>query len=484
MDNMKDHKTRTPVAVLLFILCAAQPLLDVLSYWMNTLGYGTTLTLALRMGLLAVTLGFGFVLSDRKRYYWLLALVLALLAAGHVYACIKASGICGGEYSLGAAVIDLTNFVRVAQLPIFTFAFITFLRTSGEKGYRAIEYAMVFNFVVILLVEILSAFTGTNPYTYPNKSIGLLGWFYFANSQSAILSMLIPIVLCAAMKTGRFWKTCLAAVIGCAMLWLFATRLTYLAIFIMLFGTILVWAVNRKLEKKALILLLACAILCGATYPVSPMVKNRRLLAANEQKKQEEIDALVAKGKEEFGEDGDQYLTYAYGKYLGPLVRKYGFENVVKIYHASTNMEQVANLRVKKLNYCRLMLQELPDTSRWFGLNYNDMEYQGEIYDVENDFHGLLYLYGYAGLACFVLFFAYFALLILWALIKDFKRYFTPDAGACGIALCCGLLHAYATSGVLRRPNATAYLSLILAMVWFLVRGRNYDMQKEDRLHD
>lgn len=484
MDNATQQKNRSWAAVFLFVLCVAQPLLDVLSYWMNTLGYGTTLTLALRMGLLAITLGFGFVLSARKRYYWLLALVLVLLAAGHVYACVKASGICGGEYSLGAAVIDLTNFARVAQLPIFTLAFITFLRVSGEKGYRAIEYAMVVNLVVILLVEILSAFTCTNPYTYPNKSIGLLGWFYFANSQSAILSMLIPMVLCTAMKTGRFWKTFLAAVVGCAMLWLFATRLTYLAIFIMLFGTILVWAVNRKLEKKTLILLLACAILCGATYPISPMMKNRRLLAANEQKKQEEIDQLVAKGKAEFGEDDEQYLTYAYGKYLGPLVNKYGFENVVKIYHASTRMEQVANLRVKKLNYCRLMLQELPETSRWFGLNYNDMEYHGEIYDVENDFHGLLYLYGYAGLICYGLFFAYFALLIILALFKDFKRYFTPDAGACGIALCSGLLHAYATSGVLRRPNATVYLSLILAMIWFLVRGRICTEGKEARLHD
>ena len=206
-------------------------------------------------------------------------------------------------------------------------------------------------------------------------------------------------------------------------------------------------------------------------------------LAANEQKKQEEINLLVEKGKAEFGEEDTRYLTYAYEEYLGPLVEKYGFENVVKIYNASTRMEQVANLRVKKLNYCRLMLNELPATSRWFGLNYNDMEYRGEIYDVENDFHGIAYLYGYAGLLCLCLFFAYFGWLILWALFKNFRQYFTVEAGSCGIALCCGLIHAYETSGVLRRPNVTVYLSLLLAMVWYLVRRKEYDT-KEGLLHD
>ena len=44
----------------------------------------------------------------------------------------------------------------------------------------------------------------------------------------------------------------------------------------------------------------------------------------------------------------------------------------------------------------------------------------------------------------------------LQSLIKDFRKYFTVEAGAFGIALCLCLVYAYFTAGVLRRPNASA----------------------------
>ena len=37
------------------------------------------------------------------------------------------------------------------------------------------------------------------------------------------------------------------------------------------------------------------------------------------------------------------------------------------------------------------------------------------------------------------------------------------------------LLHAYATAGILRRPNASFYLSVVLAVIFFLVLLRRYD---------
>ena len=53
-------------------LCAAQPLLDVLSFWTQTLGRGTSISLALRMLLLAAAAVLAFVLSDRRRAYLIL----------------------------------------------------------------------------------------------------------------------------------------------------------------------------------------------------------------------------------------------------------------------------------------------------------------------------------------------------------------------------------------------------------------------------
>lgn len=479
MNAVKKKNNRSEVAWYLLALCVIQPFLDVLSYWMNTLGYPSALTLALRFSLLAATALLGFILSEKKLYYWILIGILAVVAGSHIFACIHASGIFGGNYSLGAAVIDLTNYVRVVQLPLFTLAFITLLKAGDEKGYQAIERAMLINLFVIFAISVISELTGTDPHTYPNKSIGLLGWFYFANSQSAILSMIVPLVICTALKTRSFFKSAFVVTLGFLMLWLFATRLAYLAILVTGFGTLLVWAANRKLDKRIAAWILLLTILCGAAYPISPMVRNRRLQAANEVKKQEQIDSLVAKGKAEFGDEGLGFLLYAYEEYMGPMVHKFGLEKVAEIFQESTSVARLGNTRTKRINYCLLLRNELPATSRWFGFNFNDVEFEDEIYDVENDFHGVMYYYGYLGLFCLLVFFGYFLYLILWALLNDFKRYFTVDAGACGISLCLGLVHAYATAGVLRRPNATIYLSLILAMIWFLVRQGNAPERKE-----
>ena len=102
------------------------------------------------------------------------------------------------------------------------------------------------------------------------------------------------------------------------------------------------------------------------------------------------------------------------------------------------------------------------------------MIYGAENYDVENDFHGIYVLYGLVGLVLLGAFFLYFLGLILWALLKNAKKYYTTEAGAWGVALVMALLHAFATAGILRRPNASFYLSVVLAVIYYLVLIRRY----------
>lgn len=479
LETPKLKKQYPWLPAALTALCVAQPVLDVLSYWLLKLASDTTVSLVLRMLLLMATVVFAFALSDRKRIYWITVALLAALAGGHVFACIRAAEASGSVYTLRVAFSDLTNFVRVAQFPLFTIAFMTCFKRCGAAGYAAVERGMMLNFILIAGVELLSAITGTNPYTYPNKSIGLVGWFYFANCQSAVLSMLIPLVLCTVMRRGKPLQTAVVAVVAFSMLYLFATRLTYLSIFIIAVGTLFTWAVTRKLDRRAAAILLLCTALCAAGFRVSPMYRNQAAVAANAVKKQENIDQLVQQGKAEFGNDGCAYLAYAYDEYLGGLVDKYGLERVAETFQYSTDVADITDVRSIKLTYCRMLLEDLPASSRLFGICYDDMTYDGYCYDVENDFHGILYLYGYAGLLCLAGFLLYFFWQILRALLTNAKQYFTVEAGACGIALCTGLLHAYATAGMLRRPNATFYLSAVLAMIWYLIHIRHYGKSKE-----
>lgn len=459
----------------LVALCAAQPLLDVLSFWTQDLAWGSKLTLALRLLLFLCVVLTGFVLSRHKRAYWITAAVCAVLYAAHMLACLRANE----AFTAANLISDAANFIRVAQIPLFTIAFITFLRCC-RQGFASFERGITIAFWIIAAVELLSALTGTDPYTYSGKHIGLRGWFYGASTQSAILSMLVPLTLCPALRSGNIRRWLPVAVVGFAELFCFATRLAYMSLFVTAIGTGIIWAVTRRGDRKIYIALLLCAAVCAAAFPVSPMHQNQQAVAANAVRKQENIDRLVAQGKAEFGDQGYAYLTYAYDEYLGGTVERYGLEATAEMYGYSTKAADITNVRTIKINYCRLMLNTEPLTSRLFGLSYDEMTYHGYCYDVENDFHGIAYLYGWAGLACLLAFLGYFLVIIVRALIRNARRYFTVEAGACGVALCTCLAHIYNTAGVLRRPNASFYLCLILAAIWYLIYIRDYDDPKEN----
>ena len=456
-------------------LCAAQPLLDVLSFWTQDLALGSKLTLSLRLLIFLGVMLTGFVLSGHKRAYWITAAVCAVLYAAHVLACLRANE----AFTAANLISDATNFIRVAQIPLFTIAFITFLRCC-RQGFASFERGITIAFWIIAAVELLSALTGTDPYTYPDKRIGLCGWFYFANSQSAILSMLVPLALCPALRSGQIRRWLPIAVVGFAELFCFATRLAYMSLFVTAIGMVITLALTKRGSAKVCAVLLLCAAVCAAGYTVSPIHRNQQAVAANAVRKQENIDRLVAQGKAEFGDQGYAYLTYAYDEYLGGTVERYGLEATAEMYGYSTKAADITNVRTIKINYCRLMLNTEPLTSRLFGLSYDEMTYHGYCYDVENDFHGIAYLYGWAGLACLLAFLGYFLVIIVCALIRNARRYFTVEAGACGVALCTALAHIYNTAGVLRRPNASFYLCLILASIWYLIYIRDYDDSKEN----
>ena len=131
-------------------------------------------------------------------------------------------------------------------------------------------------------------------------------------------------------------------------------------------------------------------------------------------------------------------------------------------------------MRQKKIVFCSLLMDEHPAVSRVFGMELERMSFHDVTFDVENDFHGIYFLYGWAGLAMMIAFLAWFLFLIVRALVRNFRQFFTIEAGAFGMALCLALVYAYLTAGVLRRPNSSFYLSVLLAAVYYLTQLRYY----------
>lgn len=77
---------------------------------------------------------------------------------------------------------------------------------------------LALNFGIILLVIALSYGVGQPVYTYdyPDRgvAIGILGWFGVANSQSSILTLLVPPLLLWGLRSRRLWQFCLCCLLG------------------------------------------------------------------------------------------------------------------------------------------------------------------------------------------------------------------------------------------------------------------------------
>ncbi len=475
-------RTISHLHIFLAALFILQPVMDVISYWLGEFGAPGSITLLLRMGVLGITILLGFILSDRKWIYWVTAGICVLFFAAHAWAC--------SQVGYTDIVGDFTNYIRIIQMPVTAVCLITFLRQGREQAFTGMQLGLTGALLVILLVEVLSVLTGTDPHTY-SDGIGTIGWFNNTNSQSSNLSVLVPISLAWQLSWKKrrpvlFWAT---AISGLFALYFLCPRLAYLGIGAATVGLcITVLLVRRKDWKIAVALGLLC-VMFMAMIPISPMGKHIIADSEHQNLRQSWVNNALGedlemvreqqkKTREEMTEEEYRELIEAlipiYEHYIGDFVEIFGAEETIVMYNFTTDIHDFSALRPKKLMYAALLMDASPLSARFFGLELSRFTMKDQIYDVENDFHGIYYLCGGVGLVLYLLFIGYFIYLVAWALIKNFKKYFTYEAAGYGIAFLMCMAHVYNTAGVLRRPNASIFLSAILAAIYYLVRIRQY----------
>ncbi len=478
-DGLKE---RLPLFVMLFF--AVQPLLDAAGYWQARLGIPNAATLVLRMLLLGSAVLTGFFLTDRRKRYYVLFGVLAALTALHAAACVTAPG------GYREPVADLVNLVRIWYLPLVTAALITCLRQNG-KVWPAMLKGAACALALIAGIMLVSAVTGTDPHTYNYERFdrphyGVLGWFLWTNSQSAVLSMLCPLaVLFAALKwPGRVLPAAAAAAVGEAALYFLAPRLAFAGL--VLSGTVMAAGLavsDRRRWKTALAVLLITAAFT-ACYPLSPTAQKEGYadrIGESLQEAQTESGVSISADPSEMSEeelDGLEDL-YRGQNYVYSLVERFGRDRVF-----AAGPRLLYDDRVKKITFCRFLMEDAQPMTKLFGLSLQDMTYERiggdgkpvtDNFDVENDFHGVFFLTGACGLALMLAFLLFFGLRALIAVIRRPKEYLTADMFAFAAAYGMALIHALFTASVLRRNNASVWLALVLAGLWYLSRARKED---------
>lgn len=496
MEDTKGWKKRIrdklPILVLAF--CIVQPILDVAGYWQNRAEIGNTVTMLLRMVLLGGCVLLGFLLSDRKRYYYIAAAVLLLLTGGHILACRQSAN------GYRKPVTDLINLVRIYFLPMVTLCFITFLR-QNENVFSAIKKGLLADLLLIAAVQLVSGLFDPNPttYTYAVDKTGILGWFMWTNSQSAILGMLAPICICWAVYRKNRWVPLVAITVICeAALYVLAPRLSYASLIgagVGIAASLLIW--DRKRIWQALVVL-GITILFLAAYPISFTAKrlgDNEIRLSDTKKHIAEMDIepvtmviptdvdgeTIEDAEPEIildEEQADKYeKLYRSQDIIWSMVDRFGRDRVLKAYDYTLDPSILSSTRLMKLKFCSLLMEESGTLSHLFGLNLNEMTHQRydkdsklvtDNYDVENDFHGVYYLTGWVGLCLMILFLLYFGIRALAAIVRHPKQKLNVVMASFLLAYGIGIIHAYFTASVLRRNNASVYLALVLAVLWFL----------------
>lgn len=493
MEFTLQKKMTAHVGECMAALLLVQPLLDVLSYFMQAAGT-TALTTGLRMAMLAAVWLYAFAIAEKKRPYYVMGGVVAGFWLLHMANCFR----LGYRDPVG----DAAEYLKLVQFPLWTLAFTTFLEQRENLDYRAVA-CLAGNFAIILLVIALSYAVGMPAYTYdyPKRGIqlGVLGWFGVPNAQSAIVTILVPGVLLWAYRKGKLWLFSLCALLGFGLLYFTGTRLTYFGAFLIAGGFLVLVALGRKHWLFLLPLGLALAALV-AFYGLSPMVQRQAMSVDSDSYYQELGERYLGEDKDFTYREGEEIPPEILGKIrklyvevygekgiynatlLGDLIDRFGVDAVMEEYRYATDGELLYDVRDKKLHALHMVWQEKDLLTRLVGFEYAEATLGENNYDPENDFPALRYYYGYAGLLLYGGFCAYFPLLALWRLLRNFRRFWdfiSVELGAYALMLCLGLGAAQFSGQVLRKPSVTVYLSLACALLlrylgrWGKGKGEN-----------
>lgn len=467
----------TQLSKLTLVLFVLQPITDVASYWFSHFGISNVPTLIFRLLLLSATFSLGFLLSTNKRAYFVFVAIALAIAAGHIYAA----------FSVGYSdfVSDMTNYVRVLLTPVTALAMISFLKTEkGAEVYDSILLGATLNLFIIAAVSLIATVTGTDPHTYAET--GVIGWFSNTNSQSAVLTAVSPVALAFTYKKYDISHPIFLLTLATSslLLYTFGTRLAYAGIVVTIFGIAVSLLIASPKKRRAAGIIFALGAVVLLCVPFSPMAKHQKNYRDVQSERQESVEISaeesLLQSKSELTDDEKAHLISAlapiYEKYASDFVEIFGLERTAEIFDYSSDIAKITSTRQKKLLFAELLMEDSPVLCRIFGIELARFTVGDNNYDVENDFHGIYYLYGIVGVGAMLIFIGYFVFVMLSApaskesRLTVFRYTKTLDAPAWAISLIMLLAHAVFTAGVLRRPSASFYLAVSLAAVYYLLK--------------
>ncbi|MEG2685480.1 MAG: O-antigen ligase family protein, partial [Erysipelotrichaceae bacterium] len=370
------------------------------------------------------------------------------------------------------------------QMPVLAISFIYLIKDDSYKNMTS--KAFIINIVVIIISIAISMITNTGEYTYDIYKLGLKGWFSNANSQSIIIVTLIPLAL--EVLTRK--KNILLFSIGTILAWFLmisnGTKVAYLSIYLIFGGFIVYYIMEFFLHREnfkrfntvAIIAYSLLLVISYVGYDKTPRYEMTHGYESAREEDQAEMDKEFDKMTDGSNPTLDQMLSNpvqrewilkTYDKLINPsLVEKYGTETVLREYGYLPDAWELTDTRAAKILYSDMLYKKSDMLTKLVGFEYSHViTKDGTSFDLENDYHAVFYYYGYLGFGLYIGFLLYFLVLVLKKVIVDFKGAFTSFNFALILTYLVQLGAAQFSGAILRRPNVSIYLSIIVALIYY-----------------
>ena len=478
MNNSINNNARTAFVRnhWLMALIVMQPLLDIIAFWTkNPDGTLAGYVRLLIMVCLPLYLLFTLRGSERKSFiFWMLG--IGLVCALHIANTIRT-----GPVSLG---FDISYTAKVAQMPILAVCFMYSIKNDQTRNQA--YWGLFFAAGITAAALGLSVLTGTANCTY-GEGLGVSGWVIDDNrcANSIILVTLAAFSIFCAVKSDKPFVDIAVPVIAAVVLIANGTMTCYMSIFVIFIGFAVFLLLEKKirgcnLNRLAVIALVAVAIASAAAYPLTPKYKIKQTQSDFAELTQDDFnDELGALGYDLDSMSNEEKLSNPeihtaledyYWKCLWIITpnmfERFNIDEIMLKYDLTTDAATLIDTRTIKNAYASLMWDHSDTLTKLFGIDISDIWLTGGM-DLENDWPAIRYYYGYVGFAAYAAFILYFVYLIIRRLCRDFKGSFTADNFILLVtfALLIGL--AQYSGAVLRRPNVSIYLALVLGLIHY-----------------
>lgn len=458
---------------ILAVLLVLQPILEIVSY------FGAAApVLVIRAVLLVLVSVLGFAAADNKAPFFILYAVLIGFGLLHILGCVL------GGYQNPAA--DLAAYLRLCQLPLWTFSFIAFFHAHPGLN-EAMSGVLATNFLLVGVSALLAGITKSGAAADAATGLGRLGWFGSGTVQTAVLAALSVAVLLWALEKENLFL--FSAVLLAVLSLLYSSGMPaafVLSLFCCLAAALTILA--RRWHPAYLLPVLAAVILLFVFRGASPAARietaHREQVSAYQLKTQEALgsDPALLPGDLSAGQKArveEIYQeVYSSDEHFAALLQRFGPAKTAEAYQYSLDAEKLLDVDKSQSVYHRLLRTENGFFARLVGAEYEPAAGQ----TAGSGIGGVVTGCGYLGTALVLVFLLYFVWIALRHIADSGLSRAFSSAFPLALFMTGALLITVFQSGdVLLRPGASVYLSLGAALLYshaFFSDSRAYTVSK------